>query len=137
MSAWEAFNPQRVGRGRPGPTVRLYVPKVGTMQIRIGRLGRTHLGLASKTTDAYSLEARTYVKVEVDRESGDMRLSKSNPAEGRLLNHRNGNLAVSRRFLEWTGWSGECTWDEYDLSTPEVIVCRSRREIPKLEAGAS
>ncbi len=135
MGNWETFEPLRRGRSAPGVSVRLYIPKAGTPQVRVSREGRSHLGLDKKINDGYDVAERLYVRIEVDLDSGDVRLSASNPAEGRLLNHRNGQFTVGRAFVEWTGWDVDCSWDEYDLSEPGVIVCRGRRVLGAPQAG--
>jgi hypothetical protein len=104
VSGFERFEPQRRGR----------VPESGTW-VRLSQAGRTWtLRITRGSLDLIGIETKRgdhpYFVVEVDRETGALRLTPTdNVGIGRLMNPTNRQINLGQKFVDWTGW-GESRW---------------------------
>lgn len=126
--AFETFTPQRWARSAPGPYVRLSHPMNRAARtgrncvLRLTRPALDLLGISPQKGDHH------YFIVEVDRQSGALRLTRTeNPALGRLMNPRNRQINLASAFAEWTGW-GESRW-AVESPLPGVLLGEVREEV--------
>lgn len=90
--------------------------------LRVTRDALALLGISPQKGDHF------YFIVEVDRQSGSLRLTLTeNPALGRLMNPTNRQIGVTSAFAEWTGW-GESRW-AVESPLPGVLLGEVREEV--------